>query len=674
MYIWDKYIKIKEENDKYDKIKSFLAKKEYIIKEIPFLNYREKIKILDIIEKMKYEIQIYDIIEESFCIYIVIDSDNESSEKFNHKYENLKNSNLTLEIVPQGHAAYSNFSEVKRFYDVGENRVFKIDAQQFGLGSSFILEIDQDFSLPFKKALITCNHVLNDEYFSNHNNIYIKNQYNKDFTINLDNSNIYTLSKCNFDYDGNIIKGKRNIFSESFNFDYTCIELSKNDFKEIKSYKIDKNFINNIKNNKEDFIEKEEIYLLHYSKGLDLSFSLGKILYIKNQNLRHSSPTNRGASGSPILHRKTNNIIGLHCGSWGNLNYGFFIDDILSNIQHMYNRIDMILPIVKGLKERDLIRVNHYSYKKKMEEPIKEGKCGKIYLGLNKNNQKDVLMIEINLLEYINLKTMHFNYYSLTEHIITEFERDIKIIKQLNPKTFLDAYIECNCIYIIIENNCDTKYDKYFIFNLNDIDINEIKNLLKELNEEVNILKEFFYYLGTINEHNILINIREKKYMFLFYYDKLFNGEEYETRMNQEYSDLIDIGNFLDNLLKKIIKNINSVNPMNDFGGMNLSFSTIHINPMKFGYGYKNDVETYSFFLSKIIEKINNSMLWDNYYMECKYNILNGRQKKSICNIVINNKKSTGFFCQIFDKEIPFKKALITKNIGELPDILNLKY
>ena len=269
---------------------------------------------------------------------------------------------------------------------------------------------------------------------------------------------------------------------------------------------------------------------------------------------------------------------------------------------------------------------------------------------------------------------MHFNYYSLTEHIITEFERDIKIIKQLNPKTFLDAYIECNCIYIIIENNCDTKYDKYFIFNLNDIDINEIKNLLKELNEEVNILKEFFYYLGTINEHNILINIREKKYMFLFYYDKLFNGEEYETRMNQEYSDLIDIGNFLDNLLKKIIKNINSVNPMNDFGGMNLSFYTIHINPMKFGYGYKNDVETYSFFLSKIIEKINNSMLWDNYYMECKYNILNGRQKKSICNIVINNKKSTGFFCQIFDKEIPFKKALITKNIGELPDILNLEY
>ena len=83
MFVWDKYEKIKEEKDNYKtKIKSFLSKKDYIIKQIPFSNEKEKLKILEFIEIMKNEIKIYDIFEDTSYIYISIDSDNYSSKKF----------------------------------------------------------------------------------------------------------------------------------------------------------------------------------------------------------------------------------------------------------------------------------------------------------------------------------------------------------------------------------------------------------------------------------------------------------------------------------------------------------------------------------------------------------------------------------------------------------------
>ena len=365
MYVWNKYEKLKEEKNIYNtKIKSFLSKKNYIIKQIPFSSEKENKKVLGFIETMKNEIKIYDIIEDISYIYIAIDSDNESSIKFDKAYANIRNSSFGPERIIPGHAKYSNLSEVKKFYDSGENKVFKIEAQQNGKGSSFILEIDKGFELPFKKALFTCYHVLNDEYFSNHNYIYMKNEYNKDFKINIENSNIYTISK--FNNNKNKIIKRRKIFSESFNYDYTCIELLDCDLKEIqplKSYKIDKNFLSDIKNNKRIAIKKD-IYLLHYSKGEDLSFSLGIISDIKNQNFHHTASTLPGASGSPILSRNNDCVIGLHY--WGDnyFNLGLFIDDILSNIKEKYYKINDLVTIFEELKSKDLIRDNNYSYKK----------------------------------------------------------------------------------------------------------------------------------------------------------------------------------------------------------------------------------------------------------------------------------------------------------------------
>ena len=75
-------------------------------------------------------------------------------------------------------------------------------------------------------------------------------------------------------------------------------------------FKIDINIFNN-----KDLLKDNEIFILHYPKGKDTSFSTGKILSIKNNKIRHNAPTYKGSSGSPIIIRSKNNyIIGLHYG------------------------------------------------------------------------------------------------------------------------------------------------------------------------------------------------------------------------------------------------------------------------------------------------------------------------------------------------------------------------
>ena len=475
------------------------------------------------------------------------------------------------------------------------------------------MEIDKEFGLPFKSALFTCNHVLDDEYFSNYNYIYIINQFNKDFKINIVNSNIYTISK--YEYQENKAKKGRKIFSESFDFDYTCIELLDNDLNEIKPlkfFKIDKKFLADIKNNNDKRKIEKDIYLLHYSKGEDLSFSLGVISNMKNQNFHHTASTLRGASGSPILRRNNNCVIGLHWGGIYNYNFGLFIDDILSNIKENYNKINTLASIVRELKKRNLIRDSNYSYVKEKEEEIKKGECGKIYYARDKNNDNNVLMITIHLLKLIPFLCMKYYYDSLIEHAVEQIEREIQIIKDINYGKFLDIYIECNCFYITIENNCNTEFPRYIETEKN-IKMDEIKSLLYVFNEEI-----CFYCHNidesNIDESNILINTKDKKYKLLFYYDALISGEKYKNSSKiKNESFLSIIGNFLEKLLKKkYYKEAEEAD--------NLCKTYIPYNI----YKKKN-----SFFLFKILEKINSKLIsWNDYYFECKYNILNVRQKK----------------------------------------------
>ena len=369
---------------------------------------------------------------------------------------------------------------------------------------------------------------------------------------------------------------------------------------------------------------------MHYSKAEDLPFSLGIITNMKNQNFHHTASTLPGASGSPILRRNNDCVIGLHYGGIYSYNFGLFMDDILSNILENYNEINTLVSILEKLMEKKVIRDSNYSYQKIKEDEIKKGECGKIYYAFNKNNSNDVLMIEINLSKLIPFLCMRY-YSSLIEDVVKKIEREIKIIKDINFRKFLDIYVECNCLYIIVENNCETEYSKYFETENNNIDMNEIKILLYELNKE----KSFCYH-EDIDERNILINKVDKCYKMLFYYDALISGEKFknEFKISNE-SFLTAIGNFIENLLKK--KYQNATREADRF--------------LKASVPYNIYKKSNSFFLFEILKKINGkSLSWNDYYFECKYNILNGRPKKSICKIKINNEISQDFLVKFFAK------------------------
>lgn len=652
MSIWNKYSKIKIiETNFSPRINSFIAKKDFIIKKIKFINEEEKMKILGFIESMKNRINIFDIYEDFDFIHIAIDLDNDDSRTFDMEFEKSKKSHFfRQESIPIGHAEYSNFNEIKRFFDKSEDIIFKIafnlkDSRFIHFGTAFILEIDKKYKLPFKRALFTCYHNIKDETLMYTKDLFMENQNKKDYSISLEESIIYTVSKYE---EQNKVKNRK-IFSESFNFDYACIELFENEFKEKKPYKISNNYLQNKTGNKD-----KDIYILHYSEGKDLSFSFGKINKFLNSNILHSVSTKPGASGSPIFFRDDDSVIGLHYAGSPYYNSGYFIDDILLNIGMLYSSIDEIKLIQSTLKDLDFINQNHFIYKKDLN-PFKKGEIGNIYFGENEITIKGVLIIEISLIK-LTKKIKQENrgiYPRLLSFVIVTIYNTIKRLNNIK-----DIYIECNSLYIIIENDCMATLEEYYAENKK-LNKDEIYSLLIRLNENIQKLDPY-NYLGNINLSNILIN-DIKEYKFLFYYDYIIDGNIIKkANNNYKKSNLADIGDIIDFLFKKYKGKEENKEDKKDF--LNIPWRFLKKN---------TEVKKECFF-SIIIEKIKNQFPWDNYYIECQYNIFKKEQKKSIA--YLTGQQTTAFFCEIKCKDFPIKKAIITPYISEDTESFYIKF
>ena len=85
--------------------------------------------------------------------------------------------------------------------------------------------------------------------------------------------------------------------------------------------------------NKEYIDDKKDIFILQYPSGNDLSYSLGQIRKINNPLIYHNDSTEKGSSGSPIIDRGNNTIIGIHFGGSDNINFAYNIDNILMDIK-----------------------------------------------------------------------------------------------------------------------------------------------------------------------------------------------------------------------------------------------------------------------------------------------------------------------------------------------------
>ena len=164
--------------------------------------------------------------------------------------------------------------------------------------------------------LFTNNHILGEENIKNNSIIKILNDKKiKEIKINEDR---FTCT--------------------NEELDYTCIEIFEDE-------DIDNFFEIDNKINCEDPYEEyknDNIVIIQYPKGEDVSFAEGNIKNIKNQfQIYHSVSTEFGSSGSPIILNKRNlKIIGIHCGyvKKDNVNRGVFFKQIIDNVKnHLIN-------------------------------------------------------------------------------------------------------------------------------------------------------------------------------------------------------------------------------------------------------------------------------------------------------------------------------------------------
>ena len=126
--IWNKYKKIKEINSN-SKIKTHSAMIEPIIKEIIPKDINDFYIIKERIDNIKYQIKIYDIIEEDEKIYIVIDN----NEELNLEIDKLILSDeleIKKEGIIEGHGNPITKKEILNLFEM-EKSMCKISYEHF---------------------------------------------------------------------------------------------------------------------------------------------------------------------------------------------------------------------------------------------------------------------------------------------------------------------------------------------------------------------------------------------------------------------------------------------------------------------------------------------------------------------------------------------------------------
>ena len=194
-------------------------------------------------------------------------------------------------------------------------------------GTGFFIKIPYNNNL--MTVLITNNHVLGEDKIAIDENITVSLN-NDEKTVNIE------------------IDDKRRRYTNEI-LDVTIIEVKEDD--EIENFlTLDKKLINIIKSDKNEkldylnnFYENESIYILKYVNNIFVSYGLLK--HISKNNIYHKCSTEDGASGSPIISLKTNEVIEVHYGPAKhkpNINAGTLLVEPLKQFQKMTNNLLVI--------------------------------------------------------------------------------------------------------------------------------------------------------------------------------------------------------------------------------------------------------------------------------------------------------------------------------------------
>ena len=169
------------------------------------------------------------------------------------------------------------------------------------MGSGFFCEI------PSKKFkfLVTDSVLLDERTLIELKTLKISDHKNKEMEINFELKRL-------------------KLFNKELN--YTIIEILKND-KIQYFFPIEESI--NLEIN-------EKIFCFHFSKRENLTFSTGRIIKIKDNNVFYSIQSESGSSGSPIILLEEKKLIGMHIGSYRkdgkNIRFGLLISSIYNDI------------------------------------------------------------------------------------------------------------------------------------------------------------------------------------------------------------------------------------------------------------------------------------------------------------------------------------------------------
>ena len=320
-------------------------------------------------------------------------------------------------------------------------------------GIGFILEIN-DANLPFKRGLLTANHVLD---------------INKE--IRLINKNRYKTIK---------ITKNRRVFTDK-KLDYTFIEILPED-------NINLFFIfDDLPNNDLQHLNNQEIILVQHTKD-DLSYSVGNIREIIGEDsinqITHTCPTQEGSSGSPILLRNNLTVIGIHLGGLKDeqLNYGIPILSIINNIKH----------------KQLFIKSNDYKEEYNNLEKIGSGNYGNVYKGLLKKEKEyraiKVIDKEEMKKRFKNTKNDNdveeeFNLY-IKNGLINEIN-NMKICMKdnLNSIKFYEYY-DTEKEYAIVMELCDNNLQNILNKKKEAFNVDEVYDIMSQLNNTFKIISE----------------------------------------------------------------------------------------------------------------------------------------------------------------------------------------
>ena len=394
--IWKKYKFIKEIESKSN-IKTYLSRLDPIIKEIIPKDKNNYYIFSQKLEKLKCELDIYEILEENNKFYIVANNNEEILSKID-KLILSDELYIKKEGIIQGQGYPITKEEIDELFKK-DRSMCKISYETIdnkkGKGSGFFCKLDK---FPIKYALFTNNHILNEFNIEIGKKIYF--EY-------LQRSSSFFGSSYNIDKKQIEITEKRRIFTNK-ELDYTCIELYESDG--IYDYfQIEPNLFKY----GNQYLIDNDIFILQYPSGNDLSFSCGKILSLEDNEIVHNASTEGGSSGSPIIRRSEDNyVVGLHSCGIKNIkdeyeyNLATSFISILDNIKEQINEI--ICTYKPNENDKEINLLHDYNSESKFSDDIKNS-----YLkakNLNKN------LFENNIDIFIDKKKIKFDYkYKIKE-------------------------------------------------------------------------------------------------------------------------------------------------------------------------------------------------------------------------------------------------------------------